>query len=114
MIFFRRGKTGKQDKKTGKDIEYDYEEKINFSVFPGHQGGPHNHTIAALSVALHQAMQPEYKVYQRQVLENSKAMADRFTALGYELVSGGTDSHLLLMDLKRMPCAIVGVVMVCD
>lgn len=102
MIFFRRGKTGKVDKKTGKPIEFDYEEKINFSVFPGHQGGPHNHTIAALSVALHQAMQPEFCTYQSQVLKNSKVMANRFSELGYELVSGGTDSHLLLMDLKRM------------
>lgn len=62
--------------KKGKEIPYDIENKINFSVFPGLQGGPHNHTIAGLACALHQAKGAEFIAYQRQVLSNSKALAD--------------------------------------
>lgn len=98
MIFFRRGV--KSVDKKGEAINYDLEDKINFSVFPGLQGGPHNHTISALAVALKQAQTPEFKAYQTQVLRNCKAMCDRFTQLGYSIVSGGTDNHLLLVDLK--------------
>jgi glycine hydroxymethyltransferase len=79
---------------------YDLENPINQSVFPGHQGGPHNHTIGALSVALKQTKSPLYKEYQEQVLKNNSAFADRFNELNYNLVSGGTDNHLLLVDLK--------------
>ena len=64
------------------------------------QGGPHNHTISGLACALKQAKTPEFKAYQEQVVANSKAMADRFIELGYKLVSGGTDNHLLLVDLR--------------
>lgn len=80
---------------------YDLENKINFSVFPGAQGGPHNHTIAALATALKQACTPEYKAYQRQVLKNSFRYADALKELGYDLVSGGTDNHLVLVNLKK-------------
>lgn len=76
------------------------ENAINQSVFPGHQGGPHNHTISALSVALKQVKNPLFKEYQQQVLTNNAAFADRFNELDYKLVSGGTDNHLLLVDLK--------------
>lgn len=69
-------------------------------MFPGHQGGPHNHTIGALAVALKQVKSPLYKEYQTQVLSNNSAFADRFLQLEYNLVSGGTDNHLLLLDLK--------------
>ncbi|KAK5115553.1 hypothetical protein LTR62_001212 [Meristemomyces frigidus] len=106
MIFFRRG-TRRIDKKTGVEEKYNLENPINSSVFPGHQGGPHNHTITALAVALHQAQQPEFKDYQRQVLENAKALAARLGqskesgGLGYNIVSGGTDNHLVLVDLKN-------------
>lgn len=62
--------------KKGKEIHYDIENKINFSVFPGLQGGPHNHTIAGLACALHQAKGPEFIAYQKQVLANSKALSD--------------------------------------
>lgn len=79
---------------------YDLENKINHAVFPGHQGGPHNHTISALAVALKQAATPEFKSYQEQVLVNSKALADGFITRGFELVSGGTDNHLCLVNLK--------------
>jgi glycine hydroxymethyltransferase len=88
MIFYRKGLKQKLD------------QKINFSVFPGHQGGPHNHTIAALSVALKQAMTPEFKEYQVKVLENAKAMEQVFSDRGFKMVSGGTDTHLLLVDLR--------------
>lgn len=64
------------------------------------QGGPHNHTISGLACALKQAQTPEFKAYQDQVLLNSKAMADRFNELDYKLVSGGTDNHLLVLDLR--------------
>lgn len=98
MIFFRKG-VRSQDK-SGKDVMYDLEDKINFSVFPGHQGGPHNHTITALAVALKQAATPEFKQYQEQVVKNAKALEEEFKKLGYKLVSDGTDSHMVLLDLR--------------
>ncbi|PSR89015.1 serine hydroxymethyltransferase [Coniella lustricola] len=105
MIFFRKG-VRRQNPKTKEDELYDLEGPINSSVFPGHQGGPHNHTIAALSVALKQAQSPEFRAYSEQVLANSRALARRLGdpkdkgGLGYKLVSGGTDNHLVLVDLK--------------
>ena len=80
---------------------YDLESKINFSVFPGFQGGPHNHTIAALATALKQVAAPEFKAYQTQVLKNCKAMANALIDRKYELVGGGTDNHLVLVNLKK-------------
>merc|ERR1719453_168086 len=74
MIFYRKG-VRSIDKKSGKEIMYDLDEKINFAVFPGLQGGPHNHTIAALSTALKQANTPAFKDYQKQVLKNSSKFA---------------------------------------
>lgn len=79
---------------------YDLQGPINFSVFPGHQGGPHNHTIAALAVALKQVKSLEFKDYQVQVLKNAKALEKRLLDLGYKLVTGGTDTHLLMIDLR--------------
>jgi glycine hydroxymethyltransferase len=99
MIFYRKG-VRKVDKK-GVETLYDLEEKINFAVFPGLQGGPHNHTIAALATALKQAASPEFKAYQQQVMKNSAHLAKVLQGLGYQLVSGGTDNHLLLVDLKK-------------
>lgn len=78
----------------------DLEERINFAVFPSLQGGPHNNQIAAISVALKEAMSPEFKEYQLQVLKNSSKLAETLMAKGYTLVSGGTDSHLILVDLR--------------
>merc|ERR1719163_1139043 len=98
MIFFRRGVKG-TDKK-GNKIMYDLEDKINQAVFPGLQGGPHNHTITALAIALKAAGSPEFKEYQTQVLKNSAAMAKALSAKGYNLVSGGTENHLVLVDLR--------------
>ncbi|KAJ3339954.1 hypothetical protein HDU93_007617 [Gonapodya sp. JEL0774] len=99
MIFYRRG-VKSHDKKTNQPILYDYAEKINSSVFPGHQGGPHNHTIAALAVALKQAQSAEFKAYAQQVLRNAKEMEKRFGGMGYTMTTGGTDTHLLLVDLR--------------
>lgn len=104
MIFFRKGVRSVDSK--GREVIYDLENPINASVFPGHQGGPHNHTITALAVALHQAQSPEFKEYQRTVLENAKSLAARLGeskasgGLSYNIVSGGTDNHLVLVDLK--------------
>ena len=99
MIFFRKG-VRKSDAKTGKELMYDLEGPINFSVFPGHQGGPHNHTITALAVALKQAMTPEFKQYQEQVVKNAKTLEVEFRRMGYRLVGNGTDSHMVLLDLR--------------
>jgi glycine hydroxymethyltransferase len=104
MIFFRKGV--RSTNKKGEHILYDLENPINASVFPGHQGGPHNHTITALAVALHQAQSPTFHEYQKAVLANAKALAERLGnpaytgGLGYSVVSGGTDNHLVLVDLK--------------
>ncbi len=72
---------------------------IDKAVFPGLQGGPHNHTTAAIAVALREAAQPEFSAYAHQVVANARALADALTARGYTLVSGGTDNHLILIDL---------------
>mmetsp|Transcript_9757 Transcript_9757/g.29351 ORF Transcript_9757/g.29351 Transcript_9757/m.29351 type:complete len:498 (+) Transcript_9757:164-1657(+) len=76
------------------------ESQINQAVFPGLQGGPHNHTISALATALHMASDPAFKIYQSQVVSNARVLADRLLELGYTLVSGGTDNHLVLVDLN--------------
>lgn len=79
---------------------FDLENPINSAVFPGMQGGPHNHTITGLAVALKQAMTPEFKAYQEQVLRNSACLADQLTEKGYEIVSGGTENHLMLANVR--------------
>lgn len=73
---------------------------INSAVFPGVQGGPLEHVIAAKAVAFGEALTPEYKQYQSQVIKNAAAMASAFVAKGYKLISGGTDNHLMLIDLR--------------
>lgn len=98
MIFFRKGI--RKVTKKGKEIPYDLERKINFSVFPAHQGGPHNHTISALAVALKQTGAAEYKKYQQDVVDNAKSFAEALESRGFKLVSGGTDTHLILVDLR--------------
>jgi glycine hydroxymethyltransferase len=77
----------------------DLEKKLNSLVFPGIQGGPLMHVIAAKAVALKEALQPEFKAYQADVVRNAQAMASRFVERGYRIVSGGTDNHLFLLDL---------------
>lgn len=73
---------------------------LNSSVFPGVQGGPLEHVIAAKAVSFYEAMQPEFVTYQKQVLSNARTMAEAFIAKGYKVVSGGTDNHLILIDLR--------------
>jgi glycine hydroxymethyltransferase len=77
----------------------DIEKKINSAVFPGGQGGPLMHVIAAKAVAFKEALDPEFKTYQKQVAVNAKAMAKVFVARGFDIVSGGTDNHLMLVSL---------------
>ncbi|NMG29428.1 serine hydroxymethyltransferase [Aromatoleum evansii] len=77
----------------------DLEKKLNAVVFPGIQGGPLMHVIAGKAVALKEALQPEFRAYQQQVLKNARAMAGVFIERGYKIVSGGTDDHLFLVDL---------------
>jgi glycine hydroxymethyltransferase len=77
----------------------DHATAIDKAVFPGLQGGPHNHTTAGIAVALHEAAQPSFRGYAAQVVANAKALAEALLAKGYDLVSGGTDNHLLLVDL---------------
>ncbi len=77
------------------------EKKLNSAVFPGIQGGPLEHVIAAKAVCFKEAMQPEFVAYQRQVVRNAQAMAEVFVQRGFEVVSGGTDNHLFLLSLVR-------------
>src|SRR3954470_9862689 len=78
----------------------DLAKAINRSVFPGSQGGPLMHIVAAKAVAFGEALRPEFKGYAQQVVKNAKALADALMALGYRLQSGGTDNHLMLVDLR--------------
>ena len=76
-----------------------YAKAIDKAVFPGLQGGPHNHTTAAIAVALHEAQQPNFRDYAAAIVTNAHALADELSSRGYDLVSGGTDNHLILIDL---------------
>ena len=78
----------------------DVEKKLKSAVFPGTQGGPLMHVIAAKAVAFKEAMEPEFKKYQQQVIKNARAMADIFMEYGFKVVSGGTDNHMFLVDLS--------------
>lgn len=85
----------------GEKIMYDYEEKINNAVFPSLQGGPHNNAIAGIATAMRQARTPEFKQYQEQIILNAKRLADELQKLGFFVVTGGTDVHLVLVDLVK-------------
>ena len=74
---------------------------IDRAIIPGLQGGPHNHQTAAIAVALYEAAQPSFKEYGHQIVKNAKRLAEKLSAKGYELVTGGTDNHLLLIDLTN-------------
>ena len=80
--------------------------KINSGVFPGTQGGPLMHTIAAKAVCFGEALKPEFKTYQQQIVKNAKVLSEALLAEGFKLVSGGTDNHLMLVDLR--PFALTG------
>lgn len=81
----------------------EHAKKLDFAVFPGLQGGPHNHTTAGIAVALKEAAQPEFKTYARQVVANARTLAAGLLERGFDLVSGGTDNHLILIDLSNKP-----------
>ena len=74
---------------------------LNMAVFPGNQGGPLEHVIAAKAIAFQEALQPSFKVYMQQVQKNAQAMAAAFVVKGYHLISGGTDNHMMLIDLRN-------------
>ncbi|KAJ4756641.1 Serine hydroxymethyltransferase [Rhynchospora pubera] len=104
IIFFRKGPK-RPLKKNGLSLGhtesmYDFEERINFAVFPSLQGGPHNNHIAALAIALKQVAAPEYKAYIQQVKKNAQALANALIRRNCKLVTGGTDNHLVLWDLR--------------
>mmetsp|Transcript_24377 Transcript_24377/g.40333 ORF Transcript_24377/g.40333 Transcript_24377/m.40333 type:complete len:458 (-) Transcript_24377:231-1604(-) len=96
MIFFRRGPKGD----TG--ASYQFEEAINFAVFPALQGGPHNHQIAGLCTQLKEVATPEFKAYAKQVKANAAALANYMVGKGYKLATDGTENHLLLWDLRPL------------
>ncbi|NLI89742.1 MAG: serine hydroxymethyltransferase [Epulopiscium sp.] len=76
--------------------------KVDKAIFPGIQGGPLQHVIAAKAVSFYEALQPEFKEYQEQVIKNAKALADSLESKGFNIVSGGTDNHLLMIDLRNI------------
>lgn len=79
----------------------EFAKAIDSSVFPGNQGGPLMHVIAGKAVCFHEALQPEFRLYQEQILRNSKALAGALASRGFKIVSGGTDNHLMLVDLRE-------------
>ncbi|KAI4187812.1 MAG: hypothetical protein L6R41_002551 [Letrouitia leprolyta] len=104
MIFFRKGV--RRINKDGNAELYALEDRINASVFPGHQGGPHQHTITAIGVALGQAQTLAFKKYAEAILENARILAKCLGkprhegGYGYKIISGGTDNHTVLLDLR--------------
>ncbi|XP_064555560.1 serine hydroxymethyltransferase [Drosophila montana] len=99
VIFFRKGV--RSTKPNGEKILYDLEERINQAVFPALQGGPHNNAIAGIATAFKQAKSPEFKGYQAQVIKNAKALCKGLIDLGYTVATGGTDVHLVLVDVRN-------------
>ena len=86
-----------------------YAKVIDAAVFPGSQGGPQMHSIAGKAVAFGQALKPEFKQYQQRIIENAKALAEALKSLGYHLVSGGTENHLMLVDLRSTFDHLTGI-----
>lgn len=80
----------------------EYAKAVNKAIFPGTQGGPLMHIIAAKAICFGEALKPEFKEYQKQVVKNAKALAEAMVEEGFDLVSGGTDNHLMLVDLQNM------------
>lgn len=98
-LILSRGKVGNPLKKPEKTIE-NIPTLIDRAIFPGMQGGPHMHVIAAKAVAFHEALQPEFKVYAQQVLKNAARLAEELQARGFKLIGGGTSNHLILIDVQ--------------
>jgi glycine hydroxymethyltransferase len=103
LIFARKDLTMQAGKtKDGKDKIFTYPELIDKAVFPGLQGGPHMNQIAAVAVALKEASSPAFKSYAKQVIKNAKVLAEELKRLGWKIISGGTDSHLILVDTGKI------------
>lgn len=100
IILLREDFDDPQGRTTPKGVVKKMSQILDSSVFPGVQGGPLEHVIAAKAVAFFEAQQPEYVEYQKQVIANAKAMCSEFIKRGYKIVSGGTDNHLMLIDLR--------------
>jgi glycine hydroxymethyltransferase len=98
LIFSRADKKVIKTNKEGKTIEHTYGDLIDKAVFPGLQGGPHDNQIAAVAVALKEAMSPAFKKYAQQVKSNAKVLSEELSKKGWRIISGGTDSHLVLVD----------------
>jgi len=98
LIFARRDKT----QTSAKGNKVDFGTLIDKAVFPGLQGGPHMNQIAAVAVALKEASTPDFKKYAKQVVKNAKVLADELKRLGWKIISGGTDSHLILVDTGKI------------
>ncbi|XP_058791052.1 serine hydroxymethyltransferase isoform X2 [Phymastichus coffea] len=98
VVFFRKGV--KYIGKNGENIMYDFENKINQAIFPGLQGGPHNHAIAGIATAMKQVFSPSFVAYQKQVISNAKRLCSQLQNLGYKISTNGTDTHMLLIDLR--------------
>lgn len=98
VIFYRKGVRSVNAK--GEKIMYDLESRINQAVFPGLQGGPHNNAIAAIATTMKLAKTPEFVNYAKQVVANAKRLSDGLQANGYKVVTGGTEVHMLLLDLR--------------
>ncbi|KAJ7015718.1 LOW QUALITY PROTEIN: serine hydroxymethyltransferase 4 [Populus alba x Populus x berolinensis] len=113
MIFYRKGP--KPPKKgQPENAVYDFEDKVNFAVFPSLQGGPHNHQIGALAVALKQVQTPGFKAYAKQVKANAVALGNYLMGQGYKLVTEGTENHLVLWDLRPLGLTGNKVEKLCD
>ncbi|XP_073833271.1 serine hydroxymethyl transferase isoform X1 [Musca autumnalis] len=100
VIFFRKGV--RKVKPNGDKVMYDLEDRINNAVFPGLQGGPHNNAIAGIATAFKQAKSPEFKEYQTQVIANARRLCEGLMKKGYNIATGGTDVHLVLVDLRNV------------
>lgn len=98
VIFYRKGV--RSVKANGEKVLYDIETKINQAVFPALQGGPHNHAIAGIATTMKQAQMPEFREYQEQVLKNASQLCKGLIEKGYKIAAGGTDVHLVLVDLR--------------
>lgn len=100
LIFYRKGVRSTHPK-TGKQTMYDLENPINSAIFPGLQGGPHNSAIAGVATAMKQAMTPEFREYQQQIVANAKRLCEALTKRGHKIVTGGTDVHIVWVDLRQ-------------
>jgi len=100
MIFYRIGQKGTD--KQGNPINYDFADRIDMAVFPALQGGPHNNNIAGVAVALKQASTEVFREYSTQVIKNAQSLAKCLQERGYTIVTGGTDTHLFLLDVREL------------